>query len=243
MPIQGSEPQAPLRRDYADAYIDWDFSPIDRRERVYKYEVARTHAVTTDREFMSLRFALLGLLARESLTGYDLTKRFDSTVGFFWSAKHSQIYPELASLTQESLVTFELVTQTSKPNKKVYTITEEGRAALSAWMGAQSEKRNVKDPLLMRMWIVGMVDPELALRQLADAKLESARRAALLHEAEAQALAQRADRAETDNSLLGSHLALRCGVMQQEAYDAWMLWAMEQLERLIANSRAVTQDA
>jgi len=115
---------------------------------------------------MSLRFALLGLLARESLTGYDLTKRFDSTVGFFWSAKHSQIYPELANLTQEGLVTFELVTQTSKPNKKIYTITEEGRNVLRSWIDTPGDRRTVKDPLLMRIWVVGMIDPELALRQL-----------------------------------------------------------------------------
>src|SRR5690349_5022418 len=98
-------------------------------------------------ETMSLRFAILGLLARESLTGYDLTKRFDTTIAFFWSAKHSQIYPELATLTKEGLVTYEVVTQTSKPNKKVYTITPEGIAALAAWVSEPRDKRTVKDPM------------------------------------------------------------------------------------------------
>ncbi|MBA3728896.1 MAG: PadR family transcriptional regulator, partial [Actinobacteria bacterium] len=45
---------------------------------------------------MSLRHALLGLLAERPMSGYDLTKVFDSSLAYVWSAKHSQIYPELA---------------------------------------------------------------------------------------------------------------------------------------------------
>jgi DNA-binding PadR family transcriptional regulator len=185
---------------------------------------------------MSLRFALLGLLARDSLTGYDLTKRFDSTVGFFWSAKHSQIYPELANLTQEGLVTYELVTQTSKPNKKVYTITEEGRAALRAWVDTPGDKRTVKDPFLMRIWVVGMVDPALALRQLREVAAEFDRRDAGLQQAELAARASGADRATPDNIELGAYMTLRCGLLQHQAYREWLAWSIDQLERVIAAS-------
>jgi DNA-binding PadR family transcriptional regulator len=187
---------------------------------------------------MSLRYALLGLLARESLTGYDLTKRFDSTVGFFWSAKHSQIYPELASLTQEGLVTFELVTQTSKPNKKIYTITEEGRAALRSWMDTPGDRRTIKDPLLMRMWVVGMVDPELALRQLRETLVEYEKRSVYLEQTEALALEKGADRATPDNVDLGAYLTLRCGLLQHKAYRDWLVWAIAQLERVVDASKA-----
>ncbi|MDB5096260.1 MAG: Transcriptional regulator PadR-like family [Cyanobacteria bacterium RYN_339] len=182
---------------------------------------------------MSLRFALLGLLARESLTGYDLTKRFDSTVGFFWSAKHSQIYPELANLTQEGLVTYELVTQTSKPNKKVYTITEEGRAALRAWIDTPGDRRTVKDPLLMRIWVVGMVDPNLALRQLREVSAEYEKRGAALEQAELEARAAGADRPTPDNMGLGAFMTLRCGLLQHQAYREWLNWSIAQLERVV----------
>jgi DNA-binding PadR family transcriptional regulator len=186
---------------------------------------------------MSLRFAILGLLARESLTGYDLTKRFDTTIGFFWSAKHSQIYPELASLTEEGLVTFELITQTSKPNKKVYTITDDGREALRHWVASPRDKRSVKDPLLMRAWVVGMVDPGVAIAQLRDALQEFNQRTAALEEHEATVQANGADAATPDNAWLGAAMALRCGLMQARAYRDWLVWAIAELEPLQASEK------
>lgn len=180
---------------------------------------------------MSLRYAILGLLARESLTGYDLTKRFDSTIGFFWSAKHSQIYPELASLTDESLVTFELVTQTSKPNKKVYTITEQGLAALREWMQTPSEKRSVKDPQLIRVWTLGIVDPLAALPQMRVCLEEWQQRIAIYEEiAQNEQLTD--DPHAPDAAWLGAALALRAGQMQALAYRDWLLWAIAEIERV-----------
>jgi DNA-binding PadR family transcriptional regulator len=187
---------------------------------------------------MSLRYAILGLLVRESLTGYDLTKKFDTTIGFFWSAKHSQIYPELANLTTEGLVTFELVTQTSKPNKKVYTITDAGREALCAWMNTPKDRRAVKDPLLMRAWIVGIVDPELAISQFQDALAEYEQRCEALRQVEMAARSDGAYETTPDNEWLGAALALRCGTMSAEAYRDWLIWAIEQLEKVVAARRA-----
>lgn len=48
----------------------------------------------------TLGYAILGLLSRERLSGYDLTRGMRGRVGNFWSAKHSQIYPELARLEE-----------------------------------------------------------------------------------------------------------------------------------------------
>jgi DNA-binding PadR family transcriptional regulator len=178
---------------------------------------------------MSLRYAILGLLSRESLTGYDLTKKFDTTIGFFWSAKHSQIYPELAALTKDGLVTFEVVTQTSKPNKKVYTITDEGRAELSRWVVEPHEKRTVKDPLLLRTWVVGAVDPVLVLPQLKESLGDWRRRVAILEQIEAE----KADEMSVDD-WMGAHLSLRLGLLQARAFVEWLVWAIAQVEAKLA---------
>lgn len=183
---------------------------------------------------MSLRFALLGLLARESLTGYDLTKRFDSTIGFFWSAKHSQIYPELANLTKDGLVTFEVVTQTSKPNKKIYTITAEGRAALATWVALDGEKRSVKDPLLMRVWAVGAADAATVLPQLREMLADLERRLAYLAATEAEMVKLGLDAPTSANNALGPFLALRCGQKQYVAYRDWLNEAITTLEAATA---------
>ena len=50
-----------------------------------------------------LQYIILGLLNIESKTGYDLTKAFDSDIGEFWSANHSQIYPLLKKMEQENI--------------------------------------------------------------------------------------------------------------------------------------------
>ena len=57
----------------------------------------------------NLGCALLGLLARSPSTGYDLARRMERPVGYFWSARHSQIYPELAKLERAGLVSHEVV--------------------------------------------------------------------------------------------------------------------------------------
>lgn len=180
---------------------------------------------------MSLRYALLGLLARESMTGYDLTKRFDSTVGFFWPAKHSQIYPELAALNKEGLVTFEVVAQTSKPNKKVYTITDAGRDAVASWVSDDLDKRTVKDPLLMRIWTIGVAPAGPQLTSLRNCMAELKKRVSFLVAVEKEVSTHEGP-LTADNPNLGMILALRCGIRQNEAYRDWLRETLVILEAL-----------
>lgn len=187
---------------------------------------------------MSLRYALLGLLVRESLSGYDLTKKFESSVGSFWNAKHSQIYPELAQLADLGLVTFEVIAQTSKPNKKIYTITPDGRQALEAWVNAPgSEKSALKNSLLIRVWTVGELDPEPLIPTLREALQEQEQRLAVLQGIMAEAEAKGETVVSPQNTMLGPLMTLRCGIMQGEFYRNWLTWALEQLETLSAARR------
>ena len=54
----------------------------------------------------TLKYAILGLLNRNEMTGYELSKEFETTLFEFWNAKHSQIYPELKSLNAEGLIQY-----------------------------------------------------------------------------------------------------------------------------------------
>ena len=56
----------------------------------------------------NLKYAILGLLNQKEMTGYDLMKQFESTLCEFWSAKHSQIYPELKKLTDEGNIAYKI---------------------------------------------------------------------------------------------------------------------------------------
>ena len=55
----------------------------------------------------TLQYAILGMLNRDSMTGYDLTREFQTSLFDFWTAKHSQVYPELKSLLEKGYVEYE----------------------------------------------------------------------------------------------------------------------------------------
>lgn len=81
-----------------------------------------------------LKYAILGLLEQEKRTGYDIAAAFKGALGQFWSAKHSQIYPELKKLVAEELIEFETVIQGEKLEKKLYRLTVKGAEELKEWM-------------------------------------------------------------------------------------------------------------
>jgi DNA-binding PadR family transcriptional regulator len=104
-------------------------------------------------------YAILGLLARQPLTGYQLARRMDGSVNLFWPALHSQIYPQLAALENAELVRHR---QSSGPGprlKKTYEITAAGRRALGAWVTSPLSPRPVRDELTLRAFNVWMGDP------------------------------------------------------------------------------------
>ncbi len=108
----------------------------------------------------TLRYAVLGLLNREDMTGYELTRAFGSSLSEFWSARHSQIYPELRSLADEGLVTYEVETSGTALEKKRYSITAEGRRAFLAWeRKPQKLKPTPKDEFRLQLFFSDCLKP------------------------------------------------------------------------------------
>src|SRR5438270_4169475 len=98
----------------------------------------------------ALGYALLSLLARELLSGYDIARYMQVPVGFFWQARHSQIYPELARLEAQGLVTHQVVEQRDRPDKKLYSITGAGHAALRQWVTEPTADPPVRNELVLK---------------------------------------------------------------------------------------------
>jgi PadR family transcriptional regulator AphA len=80
---------------------------------------------------MSLRHAVLGLLAAQPATGYELTQKFDTSLGNAWHASHSQIYPELGKLEGEGMIE---VVATGARNSRTFAITDAGHQELRRWL-------------------------------------------------------------------------------------------------------------
>jgi PadR family transcriptional regulator, regulatory protein AphA len=94
---------------------------------------------------MSLRHALMALLAATPMTGYTLAKQFDQSAAFVWHAPHSQIYPELRHLEEAGLIAGHEESRGVRGTKRTYAITDEGRAELQRWVAELSPPPRERD--------------------------------------------------------------------------------------------------
>lgn len=94
---------------------------------------------------------ILGLLSHEELTGYEIKKRMDTALKYFWSASYGSIYPALNDLVNRGLATKRQDTK-SKRNKLIYTITKEGRSYLSEWLKLPVEKDELRYETLVKLF-------------------------------------------------------------------------------------------
>ena len=117
---------------------------------------------------MSLRFALLALLSVDAMTGYDLHKRFDSSVGHVWYAPDSQIYPELRKMESEGLVEGEDQLRGERGTRRLYHVTPAGDEAFVSWMAAPLDYQRVRDPAHLRAAYLEAATAEDARRFLLD---------------------------------------------------------------------------
>lgn len=94
---------------------------------------------------------ILGLISHEELTGYEIKKRMDTTLKYFWSASYGSIYPALSDLVNRGLATRREDTK-NKRNKLIYTITENGRDYLKKWLSLPIEKDELRYETLLKLF-------------------------------------------------------------------------------------------
>jgi PadR family transcriptional regulator AphA len=97
---------------------------------------------------------ILGLVAIEPRSGYDIKTMVDKSTRFFWAASYGQIYPELKSLAERGLIDGSDESQGERP-RTVYSITEAGREALSAWLGSGEQIHELRDEALLKVFFSG----------------------------------------------------------------------------------------
>ena len=101
---------------------------------------------------MSLKHAILGFLAEQPRTGYDLKGCFDTSVSYFWHADQAQIYRTLDTLTEDGFVQFQVEIQDDRPNRKIYTITPTGREELRRWLQTLQPEQIRREPFLVQVF-------------------------------------------------------------------------------------------
>jgi PadR family transcriptional regulator AphA len=184
---------------------------------------------------MSLPHAILGLLTISPMTGYDLkTQAFDETIAHFWQADQAQIYRTLASMADNGWVTSTLEIQENRPNRKVYHITDAGRAELQRWLQTEQPLPVYREPFLVQMFFASALDDETILQHIAYQRAAHQARLERYRGITVPAL----DDATLDRQRMFWRLTLEMGVALEETYLQWL----DQCETIIRNFASEQQE-
>jgi len=181
---------------------------------------------------MALRNAILAALLEGESSGYDLAKDFDASVANFWAATPQQLYRELEKMAEQGLVAARIVPQERRPNKRLFALTDVGRAALRDFTAQPPKPTAVRDELLVAVQSVDSGDADAVRsaigerRRAAEVKLaryERRRGRLLAGRTEAEFLAT-ADR-------IGPYLTLARGIAFEQENVRWCAFALDVLEQ------------
>ena len=126
---------------------------------------------------MSLRYAILGLLTFEPMSGYTLkTRYFDQSIRYFWPADQAQIYRTLQGLEDDGAVTSETVESETRPNSKLYTISGKGEQELREWLVQKNPPETPKDAFLVQLYFGRLLSREQILGVLESRRAEHLQR-------------------------------------------------------------------
>ncbi|GAK85717.1 transcriptional regulator PadR family [Vibrio ponticus] len=179
-------------------------------------------------EDMSLPHVILTVLSTRDATGYDITKEFSATIGYFWKASHQQVYRELNKMAQNQLVTCVLEPQEGKPDRKVYSITDAGRVALGEWFDQPTAHPTVRDEFSAKLMACS-VQPSAAFKDQLAGLVEESRK--LVEHYKEIETAYYSNIASLDKQQRLERLTLRRNLLLRQT---WIEWADEVLAELDA---------
>ncbi|NEC85557.1 PadR family transcriptional regulator [Streptomyces sp. SID12501] len=186
---------------------------------------------------MSLPHAILTALLEKPSSGLELTRRFDKSIGYFWSATHQQIYRELGRLEAEGHIRALPAEQPTRGQKKSYEVLPAGRAELARWTAASQDPKPYRDTMLLRLRASAVVGTEGIEADM--------RRHLALHQ---QQLTEYQEIQERDfppgtGSTRGSsqgrlqHLVLRAGIDLETFWTQWLTHALAEFAELPGENR------
>ena len=108
----------------------------------------------------AVTWAILGLLAMEPRSGYDLKRSIDRTIRHFWAASYGQIYPELKRLEEAGWI---VGADGGSRARRVYRATPAGRAALVDWLHGRETRIELRDESLLRLFFADTLPVDEAL--------------------------------------------------------------------------------
>ncbi|OEJ41062.1 PadR family transcriptional regulator [Streptomyces agglomeratus] len=178
---------------------------------------------------MSLPYAILTALLEKPSSGLELTRRFDKSIGYFWSATHQQIYRELGKLEQSGAIrALPRPHRPTRGQKKEYEVLPAGRDELAAWVAKIEDPKPIRDALLLRLRAAGVVGTQGLAAEV--------RRHLTLHRAqlaEYRAIEERdfGEGRDSEGDRL-RHLVLRAGIDLEHFWVGWLEAARAELDTM-----------
>jgi DNA-binding PadR family transcriptional regulator len=174
---------------------------------------------------MSVKYALLGILAERERHGYDLKDAFDDRVGEFWALNFGQIYSTLDRLEGEGLVAWRDEPQERRPNRKIFRITPKGRREFEEWLTRPvSRPRALRDELFIKLLFLDPDDRDSLLELIARQREIYVRHMQRLTKRKLE-LSKRTDRKD----LIVTELLMDAALLHAEADVRWLGHVEERL--------------
>ena len=177
---------------------------------------------------MALEHAILVSLLEQPGSGYELARRFDRSIGRFWTATHQQIYRVLRRMEADGWIAAEEVVQDGRPDKKVYSAAAPGRAALADWLREPVEAETVRHELAVKIRAAAFDEPAALIPEV---RRHREGHAALLARYLAGEQRDFPDGAALDARQL-QHVVLRGGIEYERMTLAWLDDVLATLHRL-----------
>ncbi|GAA1357828.1 PadR family transcriptional regulator [Streptomyces beijiangensis] len=168
---------------------------------------------------MSLPHAILTALLEKPSSGLELTRRFDKSIGYFWSATHQQIYRELGKLEAAGQIRTLPAAAPTRGKKKEYEVLPVGRAELSAWVARPEDPRPLRDPLLLRLRAAAVVGAKGLDAEIGRHLALHERQLAEYREIEARDFPRPETLKDSDRL---RHLVLRAGIELETFWTGWL---------------------
>jgi len=177
---------------------------------------------------------LLGLLAIEPMSGYDLGLTIRGSVGYFWNESYGQIYPNLKKLANDGFVSCKTERQKGKPDRRIYSITPKGRERLMTWLAVSPQPEIPRNELLLKLFFGEQVPTQILIGYVE--RMAEERRALI-------ELLERTEREEIDKNqhYPGApywRMAARFGQMEMRAHLRWAEETLAELNKLARRQRS-----
>lgn len=167
----------------------------------------------------NLKYAILGLLNRKPMTGYDLGKEFNFQLAQFWNAKHSQIYPELKKLVDEGLIVFDIKISGDVLEKKLYHITEKGRIEFLIWLAKDEPMEPTpKNIFRLRMYFSNNLDINTRITLLEHQLSQHEERIEFLY----SQMARYDSVPDIDTADFGDYIVLDSAIIREKGNIEWL---------------------